>query len=209
MLLTLVTIASGCKTANEQANATLSLFDGKSLTGWTITEFAGRGEVKVQTNQLFLEMGVALTGVTYTNTAVLPKVNYEIYLEGQKVAGNDFFCALTFPYKDSHATLVLGGWGGAVVGISSVNGSDASDNETTKYLFLEKGRWFKVLLRVTDNKIQAWLDEEQIVDLDTEDKTISMRPGEIEMNAPLGIATWQTTGAFREIKLRKIPAATK
>jgi hypothetical protein len=36
-----------------------------------------------------------------------------------------------------------------------------------------------------------------------------MRFGEIELSKPLGIATWQTTGALRQIKMRRIDSAAK
>src|SRR5438045_3477627 len=65
------------------------LFDGKTLKGWEITDFAGHGEVKVADQKLILEMGV-MTGVTYTNP--VPKMNYEIELDAMRVDGDDFFC---------------------------------------------------------------------------------------------------------------------
>jgi hypothetical protein len=37
-------------------------------------------------------------------------------------------------------TFICGGWGGAVVGISSIDGQDASMNETTKYIKFEDDR---------------------------------------------------------------------
>src|SRR6267142_6155818 len=50
-----------------------SLFDGKSLTGWKITDFAGHGEVRVKDGQIILETGI-MTGITWTND--LPRTNY-------------------------------------------------------------------------------------------------------------------------------------
>jgi hypothetical protein len=49
------------------------------------------------------------------------------------------------------------------------------------------------------------------VNLVTKDRTLSVRPGEIELSQPLGIAAWQTSGVFREIKWRRVdgPAAAK
>ena len=44
--------------------------------------------------------------------------------------GGDFFATLTFPVDDSFCTFVTGGWGGDIVGLSSIDGWDASDNET-------------------------------------------------------------------------------
>ena len=37
----------------------------------------------------------------------LPKVDYEIELDAMKVNGSDFFVGLTFPYKESHASIIL------------------------------------------------------------------------------------------------------
>ena len=45
--------------------------------------------------------------------------------------------------------ILLGGWGGGVVGISSIDTMDASENETTKYRQFVTDRWYKVRLRVT------------------------------------------------------------
>jgi len=179
-----------------------SLFDGETLTGWAITDFAGHGEVKVDKGRLLLEMGAILTGVNGTNP--LPKVDYEIALDAMKVSGSDFFCALTFPVGESCCTFVVGGWGGSVVGISSIDGNDASMNETTKFFNFDYNQWYRLRVRVTRAKIEAWIGKEKVVDQDIEGRRISMRPGEIELNQPFGIATFQTTGALREIQWRPL-----
>jgi Domain of Unknown Function (DUF1080) len=178
------------------------LFDGKSMTGWETTLFGGHGAVEMKAGVVEIGMGDQLSGVNWTNE--FPKVNYEVALDAMRVDGSDFFCGLTFPVKDSYCSLILGGWGGAVVGLSSINGEDASENETTQYHKFEQGKWYRVRVRVTEDKIQAWLDEKNIVDLLTEGKQISLRYGDIERSKPLGIATWQTTGAIREMKFRQV-----
>ncbi len=185
------------------------LFDGKSLTGWTRTEFGGGGEVRFEPKfreekpAIFVESGEALSGFNWTGDA-LPKTNYEVALEGMKVQGTDFFCGLTFPVGDTFASLILGGWGGGVVGISSIDGQAAVENTTTKYLTFVKDHWYKVLLRVTPTKIEAWLDNKPIVDLEITGKKISLRHGEISLSKPLGISTYQTKAAFRSIKIRSL-----
>lgn len=178
------------------------LFDGKSLTGWKVPNFAGVGVVEVKDGELLIGPGDTLNGVTFTNP--VPATNYEIEVVGKKVNGSDFFCAVTFPAAKTNCTFVLGGWGGAVVGISSIDNADASENETTKYMKFENGKYYKILIKVTPAKIEAWIDEQKVVDLELKDKTISMRPGDIEMNQPFGIATYQTESSFKSIKIRPI-----
>ena len=180
-----------------------ALFDGKSLEGWEITEFAGHEPARVEDGAIVIPAGLALSGINVTNPP--PKMDYEIYLEARRIEGFDFFCCLTFPYGGSHCSFVVGGWGGGVVGISSVDGMDASENETAGYKRFEKGRWYRIAVRVTSERIEAWIDEERMVELETAERRISMRFGEIEDSAPLGVATWMTTGAVRDIRIRTLP----
>ena len=135
----------------------LKLFNGKDLTGWKETDYAGRGNVKVKNGELHIENGLVITGVTFTNKTILPKTNYELEYEAKKVNGTDFFGLLTFPVGDSHASLVTGGWGGAVTGISSINSMDASENDTTVYLKFNKNQWYKFRLRVTPDNLSVWM----------------------------------------------------
>jgi len=182
------------------------LFDGKTLTGWKAPNFSGQGTVEVEKGTIVLGMGGDITGLNPTGD--LPKTNYEVSLEATRLEGSDFFCGLTLPYGDSAFTIVVGGWGGALAGLSSINDEDASENETTKFLKFDTGRWYKIRVRVTPQKIEAWIDDDKIVNVETGGKKISMRPGEIELSAPFGIATYRTRGAFRDIKLRRLePAA--
>lgn len=134
----------------------------------------------------------------------LPKSNYEVQFEAQRAAGSDFFAGLTFPVKDSHCSLIVGGWGGGVCGLSSLSGMDASENETTSYGDFKKGQWYKIRLVVTDDHISAWIDDKQIVDVDITGQRISTR-FEVDRSKPFGFATWQTTGKIRNLKLRPLP----
>ena len=144
----------------------LSLFNGKDLSGWEETDYAGRGNVKVQNGELHIENGLVITGVTYTNKTALPKTNYEIEYEAKKLNGTDFFGLLTFPVGDAHASLVTGGWGGAVTGISSINSMDASENNTTVYLKFNKDHWYKFRLSVTPDNLSVWMTpKEHIIPL--------------------------------------------
>lgn len=185
------------------------LFDGKSLAGWKPTGFAGAGEVKVEKSfrdgppAIVLGAGERLSGFNWTGE--VPRTNYELSLEAMKIQGNDFMCGLTFPVGESHATLILGGWGGGVVGISSIDTLDASENATTRYMDFPADRWRRVRLRVTPAKIEAWLDDKQVIDQEITGKKIGLRPGDIRLSVPLGIATYQTSAAYRAIRLRALP----
>jgi hypothetical protein len=121
-----------------------------------------------------------------------------------RVDGSDFFCGLTFPVGEKPCTLVLGGWGGSLCGLSSIDHFDASENSTTRMISFENGKWYRVRLRVIPDRIQAWLNEEDLVDVDITDKNIDIRI-EVEESKPLGIATWNTAGAVRNIRLKKLP----
>lgn len=183
----------------EPKNEPKSLFDGKTLTGWKVTDFAGKGDVSVKDSQLILGDGF-VTGVNYTNP--VPKINYEVSLNAMRVDGSDFFCGLTCPYKDAHITLVIGGWGGGVCGISSIDDFDASENETVSYHAFKQGQWYHVRLRVAEDKIEAWLDKKKIVDFETEGRRLGLRPGIIELSAPFGLASYATTAALKDITLK-------
>ena len=131
-----------------------------------------------------------------------------VTLEAMKRDGTDFFCGLTFPVGDSPCSFIVGGWGGGVVGLSSLNGSDASENETTKYQEFESNRWYTIRVRVTKDKIEAWIDQKQMVDVETDGVRISIRP-EVELSRPLGIACYSTTAALRDIRIQRLDSAKK
>lgn len=155
---------------------------------------------------LRLQWGEGLSAMKWNGPPLSPP--FEIELEARRMDGTDFFCALTFPARASGecVTWVVGGWGGALVGISSVDGKDASENETTLHRPFEKERWYRLRLRREAERIEAWIDGEQVVRLDTTGRRLSLRPGPIDCCAPLGLATWQSTGEFRTLRWRKIPA---
>jgi 3-keto-disaccharide hydrolase len=202
-----VSVALGAEGKKKAADAKpraewRSLFDGKTLSGWKTTEFGAHASPAVEKGLLVLPIGDPLTGVTREKDDV-PHVNYEIELEAQRVDGHDFFVGLTFPVQDSHASLILGGWSGGVCGISSIDGFDASENTTTSYRKFDSGKWYRVRMRVQKDRLQAWLDDEQIVDADTTDKKISTRI-EVSPSKPLGLATYMTKGAYRNIRIREL-----
>ena len=178
------------------------LFDGKTLDGWKKSYERGSGKVEVKDGAIVLGTGEKMTGITYTKKD-FPKTDYEVTLEAKRVEGRDFFATTTFPVGDSFCSLVVGGWGGMVTGISSINGADASENETTGSMEFETGKWYPIRIRVTKDKIEAWIGKEKQVDVELKGRNVSTRI-ECEECQPFGIATWDTTGAVRNIKVRKL-----
>jgi len=182
-------------------NGWQSMFDRRTLSGWTESDFYGRSDVRLENDRIILPAGSDMTGINWTGD--LPRVDYEVSLEAMRVSGGDFFCGFTFPVKQDQCSLILGGWGGTVVGLSSLDGFDASENETSLWMRFDNERWYRVRLRVTQGKIEAWLDAKKIVDINTAGRRISIR-WECEASKPFGFATWRTTGALRDIRLRKL-----
>jgi hypothetical protein len=195
--------AAAKQAPDQQKPQWTSLFDGKSLAGWQATKFGGEGNVSVneKDRSIVLDEGQPMTGITATGKPLV--MDYELSLEGIRLGGSDFFCTTTFPVGDSFCSLVVGGWGGGLVGISSIDGLDASENETTKTMDFKANQWYRVRIRVTKAKIEAWIDDEKLVDLETAEHKLSVR-WEVEPSRPLGIATWNTKGAVRNLRVRPL-----
>jgi hypothetical protein len=181
------------------------LFDGKTLSGWKIldqVDFNRHGKVWVKDGEMILETGQFMTGVRWEGE--FPKLDYEVQFETRRIEGYDFFCGMTFAVGDSHASLILGGWGGSLTGISSIDGFDAAENETTGSMEFQNKKWYKVRLRVSEEKIEAWVHDgekdHKIVDIEHKDRKMSVR-WEMDTMPPFGFATYNTTGGFRNIVL--------
>jgi len=187
--------------SSETITAETSLFDGKTLGKWKVTEFGGQGEVAVKDGAIYMDIGQDMTGITWTGPLI--RMDYEITLDAMRTKGSDFFCGLTFPFGDKPCSLILGGWGGSLCGISSLDYYDAANNETTRMISFENNKWCHVRLRVTPDKIEAWLDDEVLVNVNVKGRRIGIR-AEVELSQPLGIATWQTAGAVRNIIIKPV-----
>jgi hypothetical protein len=64
-------------------------------------------------------------------------------------------------------------------------------------------KWFHIRVRVEPGKIQAWIDEDRVVNLETAEKRIGIRL-EMESSTPLGVATWNTAAALKNIQIKKL-----
>ncbi|MFZ5833521.1 MAG: 3-keto-disaccharide hydrolase [Planctomycetota bacterium] len=177
------------------------LFDGKTMKGWKVADFGGNAAVEVRDGKIVMDQGSDMSGIVYDGKP--PRTNYELRLEGMRVDGSDFFATTTFPVGDKCCSFVVGGWGGTVVGLSCVDGFDASENPTTEFEAFKNDRWYKIRIRVSDSHIEAWIDDTKYVDLPRKDHNFDIRL-ECDPCVPLGVATWCTSGAVRNIRLREL-----
>ena len=197
-------VAPSKDVARETENATTVLFNGQDLDGWTVIEmydFARHGEVTVTDGAIVLGSGTPATGIRVDRE--FPRINYEVTLDAKRIEGSDFFCGITFPVGDDYLSLVLGGWGGGTTGISNLDNMSAVENETTGFQEFEQNRWYRIRLRVTDDKVETWVDEEQIVDVEHRKHKLSIW-WEQEPVRPFGIANWYTASAVRDIRLTRL-----
>ena len=191
------------RASRSQEAAWESLFDGKTLGKWKKTEFGGEGDVTIENGEIVMATGHDMTGITWTGD--VPTENFEIEVKARRLSGNDFFCGLTFPVGKMHCSFIAGGWAGAVCGLSTLDGEDASDNDTMRIRDFEASRWYTVRVRVTTDRIQAWIDDEVFADVKTAGRRIGIRP-EVDFSRPLGVACWRTKAGIRDLRLRRLAA---
>ncbi|MDR3109307.1 MAG: DUF1080 domain-containing protein [Planctomycetaceae bacterium] len=187
------------------------LFDGKTLEGWTRPEYGGDGDVTVKDGVIKIEAGASMTGIKYEK--LVPTTDYEIRYQARRTMGGDFFAALTFPVGESFCTFINGGWGGSAIGLSSIDGLDASENETNDYKSFKDKTWYEFRVRVTgkwitcyqreQDKEGGWQKEERIINVNITDKKIGLRM-ETDLYKPLAICTWVTASELKNIEMRKL-----
>jgi hypothetical protein len=184
-----------------------ALFDGRTLDGWELTSFGGEGDCYVEDGAIVLAAGDPVTAINLPEDYDLPTDNYELLVEAKRIEGTDFFATVTFPVGDSFCSLVVGGWAGTLIGLSSIDGDDASMNETRSLKTFEDDRWYRIRLRVAEDNISAWIDDKKVVDLNTVGRKISLRSEMIPCR-PLGVASYITTAAIRKVELRRLESKT-
>ncbi len=157
--------------------------------------------VEMRDDSIVLGFGNPLTGIHWPDG--VPRNDYELQLTATRLDGTDFFCGLTFPVGDGALTLIVGGWGGALVGLSCLDGHDASDNETTRMMRFRKGQPVEVCLRVEASRVTVHLDDALVIDVDTAGRACTVRP-EVAASEPLGIASFMTTSKISRPRIRRL-----
>jgi len=180
---------------------TRHLFNGKDLSGWKVAEIWGAGKVDVLSNGVVsCGVGRPLTCMAYTNA--FPTQNYEVKVEALRKEGSDFFIALTLPVESNACTVVIGGWGGRLCGISSIDYMDASENVYSDGVSLSNNVWYTLCVRVTPKLLEVSLNDTLYTAKVPYEKSsiFSLRPGsDIDKTLPFGLATFETQALWRNL----------
>lgn len=186
-----------------------TLTDASQGPGWQQSGIPDEGRISVKDGELSLSPGQPMTGAKFApwTAAGLPETNYRISYEAMRVEGRDIFGMCTFPVgsHQSHATFVIGGWGGTVTGISSIDFLDASENQTRVEQVFESNRWYRVRIEVRPEDLRVWINDRPVVNASIKGKKITLRQGDIDHCLPFGFATWNTAGKIRKVLIQRLP----
>jgi hypothetical protein len=187
---------------DENASKWKPLLKSDSMEGWEVTNFGGEGEVEVKDGTLTLDLGDPLTGIT-SKLKDFPKSNYELRWKARRVTGSDFFAGITFPIGDEFCSFIAGGWGGSLTGVSSINGNDAAENETTGFKEFKNGKWYSFRIRVDKTHLKVWIEDEEVVSIEREGKKFSLR-AEVYKCRPLGYCVFQSKCEIKDLEYQVI-----
>ncbi len=178
------------------------MLEKDSLKGWEVTNFGGEATAELTDGVLRLDRGDPLTGINSIRKD-FPKENFEMRWKASRVDGSDFFAGVTFPVGDEFCSLICGGWGGGLVGLSSINGNDASENDTTNFRQFKNKQWYAFKVRVDKKKITVWIDDEEVIQVERADKKFSLR-GEVFKSKPVGYCVFQSIVDVKEWEYQTI-----
>lgn len=92
------------------------------------------------------------------------------------------------------------------MGLSNVDDMSAVDNSTTRSIQFKKGTWYDIEAEVSDKTIVVALDDKVIIEQDLKDHRFEVWPQQ-EPARPLGITTYDTKGAIRDVVVTRLEAA--
>lgn len=179
---------------------------GTPLDSWVDVPYGSSAVVEMGPEGLALPMGDPLVGVHWPSLELTTP--YELIARARRDQGDDFFCGLTFPTRQGPLTLVLGGWGGATCGLSCLDGLDAAQGATTRYMWHEPGRWVDLRVRVEAEQLRIWLDGQLTWDLELAGRVASLRP-EVLASSPLGWSTFSTAATLSRLAWRPLSGAER
>jgi hypothetical protein len=122
--------------------------------------------------------------------------DYTLELEGRKTDGDEGFLIPVRAKDDTHLVwLNVGGWGNtrtAFEGVADEGKTDWGDGQTyTDFVEVQTGKWHKLKIVVSGNKVEGFLDDKSACKATTDD----LPTGRV------GVGTWSTQAQFRNIKV--------
>ncbi|TWT84879.1 Intracellular exo-alpha-(1-_5)-L-arabinofuranosidase [Planctomycetes bacterium CA13] len=162
-------------------------FEQPASSAWTIDESVIR------------QNSVTATGATI-GFGDLGWRDIDFSLQAKKIRGNEGFLILVGKAgRAGHVWINLGGWGNSEHGIEDLRNGSKGLLGRRKRGSIESGRWYDIRIRSEGNRIQVWLDGEQLMD-------------ETATGAPLvgqvGVGTWSTVAEFRNFQVKSLSGKT-
>ena len=199
---------AGCD-AKPPPQREFALLEPPLAAHWQAAGIPGEGEVRIAEGVIRLAPGSPMTGARLAGdweALGLPWIDYALTFEARRVEGQDFFATCTFPVGSPErcVSLVIGGWGGGLVGISSIDHFDASQNSTRGEMRFENGQWYRVRLEVRSDDLRVWINDAPMVNTSIKGRHLGLRAGDIDHCVPLGFASFLSVGEIRAIKLERL-----
>lgn len=177
------------------------LLDATNSNEWVTGAYGEDLEYRRTDEGIVIPQGIPLAGLVYRGTP--PDGAFELEVRARREYGGDFFLGVTFPVGEEHLTLVLGGWGGAVCGLSCVDGLDASEGTTRTLRSFPNGKYFDVRIEMTGARVDAFIDGEHLLGQALEGRRLSLRP-EVLPSAPLGLSSFATCTTVQRVRWRPL-----
>jgi hypothetical protein len=197
--------------APAQTGKWVNLFDERYRSQWEIIDVAkGRGHG----GKSSVKDGRALLSglknrITGRWVGKFPTMDYEVVFEVARTAG------LRFPYVvfavgDSHGVWFMAGRDGTYAGLSTVDGKgyDQKGNPTYRRVRYAAKRWYKARLRVAGGKVEAWVDDEQVIDLPDAERRVQKDAFGVTLK-PFTISVHEAVNVIRNLRLHSLGSDTK
>ena len=180
----------------------VSLFDGKTLAGWKTVQSAEEdgppGEVRASNGQITLDQAPK-TWTSLVWQGEFPTTDYELLYEFQHLGGGA--TVTDFPVGQSQFRADCQS---EAFGVE--RRKDGVSSELYSALFSYTDQWQRVQTRVSEGRIQAWLNGRKVADLPAVAALLSA--GAINLKGwPLHFGTCTAAGAVRNVYIRRIGAA--